>query len=129
MTNKTSLEALASSQLAYITTASDLDAALFPHVCLFPSAGHAAPVDYIQECVSERLDLKRELFSYVDRVLTARLGTKGAAETEGEREEALEAATTARLPIIASSSGTFAASASCEHLTLRRRTLLAHPVH
>ena len=131
LTNKASREAFAHSQLTHITTASDLDAALFPHACLFPSASHAAPVDYVQECVSERLDVKRELFAYVDRVLTARLGTTGVAamEGDGEGEEALAAATTARLPIIASSSGTFATSASCDHLTFRRRALLAHPVH
>ena len=129
LTNETSRETLARSQLAHITTARDLDAALFPHACLFPSASHAAPVDYVQECVSEHLDVKRELLAYVDRVLTARLGTKRSAATEGEGEEALAAATTASLPIIASSSCAFATSSSCDHLMFRRRALLAHPVH
>ncbi|MGH1419138.1 MAG: 3-hydroxyacyl-CoA dehydrogenase [Hyphomicrobiaceae bacterium] len=63
-----------------------------------------ADVDYVQECGPEILDIKRELFSELDRLVP---------------EQA----------IIASSTSGFMASQFTDHLPGRHRTLVAHPVN
>lgn len=122
--NVASREYLVRSHLAHITIATDLDAALFPHACLYPIAGFDTPVDYVQECATEKLELRRELLVHMDHVLTARLDGSEAANLEAQ----VPAKSASRFPIIASSDAAIASSGFYAHLALRQRALLAHPV-